>query len=72
MITDDHITIAEAARMTGLSGSAIRRWVKDGRVNGWHIGTRCRVSKTEIASLIRFTPKKSEETPLNAQDEDIK
>lgn len=40
------------ARLLGVSVSTVRRWLREGRLRGYRIGGRCRISEAVARALV--------------------
>jgi len=49
----DFLTITEAARLTRHSDDSVRRWVKQGRLAAYRIGTKLLLRRGDVLALIR-------------------
>jgi excisionase family DNA binding protein len=63
--TDRLLTVAEAAERLRLNPETIRRWLRDGRLTGVHLGSDkagWRVSERELDAFIRDRTTRKENT----------
>ena len=52
-LTDELLTIAEAAKLLKVSTATLHRWLKDGRLRAYHVGPRAvRVYRVDLAKLL--------------------
>jgi excisionase family DNA binding protein len=56
----EYVTIAEAARVVGLSQKSIRRAIAAGRIAGWRHGTAIRVRRDDLPLLFHRIPSASD------------
>jgi excisionase family DNA binding protein len=47
-----YVTPKEAAMLTGLAESLIRRWVREGKIPGWKTGAGWRIKREILQSAI--------------------
>jgi excisionase family DNA binding protein len=47
------LTPAQAARELGVSESTVRRWLAEGRLNGFRIGGRLRLERHALERVVR-------------------
>jgi excisionase family DNA binding protein len=59
------LTVPEAARRVGRNPETIRRWIREGRLPSWKIGTQYVIDEDDLADVIRGVAR-----PLPALDPD--
>jgi excisionase family DNA binding protein len=51
-LPEDAIGIAAAAQLLGVAPCSVWRWMNAGRLRGWRVGHRWKLSRGEVLSLI--------------------
>ncbi|HKV84602.1 MAG TPA: helix-turn-helix domain-containing protein [Ktedonobacterales bacterium] len=55
--TEELLTVREAAQLLKISPVTITRWLKQGRLRGYHAGPRAiRIKQTDVEALLTPTP----------------
>lgn len=49
---DPMLTVSEVARILNVTEEAVRRWLRDGDLDGTHIGSEWRVSQADLQEFI--------------------
>ena len=50
---DDLITVPAAAKLLGCHLATVRRWLFRGKLQGWRVGRRYRVSRAELLACVQ-------------------
>lgn len=49
----DFVSTAEAAEELGVTGATLRRWMKEGRIQGHKVGKKWRIRRSDLTNLIQ-------------------
>jgi excisionase family DNA binding protein len=55
-LPDDLISTPKAARLLDVHISTIRQWFFKGRIRGWRVGGRWKVSRAEVLNVPKIVP----------------
>ena len=67
----DFVTVKEAAELLKLSPVTIKRWLKEGKLPYYHVGSRAvRIRKADLDAII--TPNATTYTPRRLTDADVR
>jgi len=69
---DEYLDTAAAAAFASVTSRTICRWVREGRLEGHHAGTRVRVKRSELVALLeRGTRAPAELSPEEQAERDF-
>jgi excisionase family DNA binding protein len=63
-----YLPVAVAAARIGVAPATIRVWINQGKIKRYHAGRVFRVRWSELQTLLRSGPKKTERTPEEEAD----